>query len=125
MQYRPIPTTNPYNLSEHVNLLRNFQDMHAALTKMTSDFPVSELGSVVPNYESRYNNLILKGNKIISKNKIITVLYKLDVDMTVGGFASEKLLDRKTKLIDTLEQTIDKWQGICDEVERIEEMNEE
>ena len=125
MQYRHISTTNLHNLPEHTNLLRNFQDMHTALTKISNDFPVSELGSVVPNYEIRYNNLILKGNKLISKYKIVKILYKLDVDLTVGGFSAEKLLARKEKLTETLECTIDKWQSICDEIDKIGEPEDE
>lgn len=119
MQYRHIDFKDVRLLPEHINLLRNFQDMHSALTRISDDFPVLELGDIVPNYETRFNNLIIKGNKLLSKFKIIQILYKIDVDYTVGGFAAERLLIRKNKLIDILDFTIDKWQGFCDEIDRL------
>lgn len=121
MQYRHIEVKDIRNLPEHINLLRNLQDMHAALVKITDEFPTLELVNVIPNYENRYNNLTIKANKIISKFKVNSILYKVDIDFTIGGSSAEKLLTRKDGLVKVLEIAVDRWQSVCDQIEKIEQ----
>lgn len=125
MQYRHIQSKDVKSLPEHINLLRNFQDMHAYLLRIENDFPVLELGSIVPNYETKYNDFVIKGNRLISKYKVNSVLYKIDKDLSVGGFAAERLLNRKNNLIDALDNTIEKWQTICDKIDKEIELEDE
>jgi hypothetical protein len=85
----------------------------------------AELMNILPNYENKYNNLTVKANRIISKFKINSILYKIDIDLTLGGFESQKLLSRKDGLTKVLEIAIDRWQNICDKIDKIEQDVEE
>ena len=120
MQYRIIPSAEFHSLPEHFKILKNFQEMHASLLNLGDE----GLIEIVPNYEGKFNSLAVNVNRMISKNKINSIIHKIGIDLTIKSLNQESRIRRKNYLISTLEKTIEKYQGICDEIDRIEEEKE-
>lgn len=118
MQYRIIPSAEFHSLPEHFKILKNFQEMHASLLNLDEEI---KLIDIIPNYEGKFNSLAVNVNRMISKNKINSIIHKIGINLSVGALSQENLIKRKNYLIETLEKTIEKYQGICDEIDRIEE----
>jgi hypothetical protein len=119
MKYKSIPAIPIEALPDHINLLRNLQDMHQALVRLPDTFPVLELGDIVPNYEVQVVDFVHRGKRILAREELEPKLWdqEIKIDVSVSGMAAHELVVRKKVLMETLEQMIDRWQVLVDKIE--------
>jgi len=120
MKYRPIPAVaDVRDLPEHINLLRNLQDLHQRLVRLPNTFPVTELGDIVPNYEGQLVDFLRRGRKILADNNINADLWnqEIKVNLSVQAMVPHQLIARKDALVEKLDQMIERWQFLVDKIE--------
>jgi len=122
MKYENIPDIDIRKLPEHINILKNLQELHFTLINLSEIFSVISLNNLIINYEERINNLISRCNKLASKNEIFMVIHKLGVVNNNIDF--DKLLIRKKSMIVKVEEIIEKWKQVCRKIESKVDQNE-